>query len=266
MKLPFLDKESPKPLLGLCVMYPAPGIVERIGPDWDWLWIDAQHGDLDWRDAVDLVRASQLIQRPGLVRVPSQDSTWIGKVLDSGAAGVIVPLVESVAEAQAVVRAAKFPPLGNRSYGGRRIIDLQGRGYYKTADQDTALILQVESSAACSIAEELLALEGVDGLFLGPDDLLIRDGFDVDSPKNMETIGRQMKVVADACRKVEKWSVCVGVSDSARAMARDFGFGLVVGGGDVPFLASGSKAEAEKMRGYFAMDSSPVPPTPGILY
>lgn len=266
MKLPFFSKDQPSPLLGLNVMYPAAGIIERIGPDWDWLWIDAQHGDIDAREAVDLVRATHLIQRPGLVRVPSHDASWIGKMLDSGAAGVIVPLVESVDEARAMIQAAKFPPIGNRSYGGRRVIDLQGRAYYKTADQDTLLILQVESSAACAMAEELVSIDGVDGLFLGPDDLLIRDGLDVDSPKNVETIGRQMKSVAEACRKWNKWSVCVGISDSAREMARDLGFRLVVSAGDVMFLASGSTAQSEKTRSYFAKVEAKAPSAPGVLY
>jgi len=107
--LPFIDRNAPGPLIGLSFMYPSAGALERIGPDWDWIWIDAQHGDLDFRDAANLVRVTTLIGRPGLVRVPAQDPGWVGKLLDAGAAGIIVPMVESVAEAKAMVRAA--PPL-----------------------------------------------------------------------------------------------------------------------------------------------------------
>lgn len=248
----FPRPETRQTLFGVCVMYPSAGVIERIGADWDWIWIDAQHGDLDFREVVDLIRACHLIDRPSLVRVPAQDAGWIGKVLDAGASGVIVPLVESVEEALALVKAAKFPPLGNRSYGGRRVIDWQGRSYYETANRDTVLVLQVESSAACAIAGELAALEGVDGLFLGPDDLLIRDGRHVDAPKNQETLGWQMRAVADACQANGKWSTCVAVAEPAQAMAHELGFGLVVGGGDVGFLATGSKIGSEKIRAFFS--------------
>lgn len=247
-------------------MYPAPGILERIGPDWDWIWIDAQHGDLDFREATHFVRACHLIGRPGLVRVPGHDPCWIGKALDAGAAGVIVPLVESVEEARAMVRAAKFPPLGNRSYGGRRVTDTQTRAYYRSANTDTALILQVESSAACSLAGELAALDGVDGLFLGPDDLLIREGHDVNAPKTEETIGWQMRAVAEVCQAHGKWSVCVSVTDATLAMARKYGFRMVVGGSDVGFLASGSKETSAKARASLTQKGASEPEGPATLY
>ncbi len=236
-------------------MYPAPGITERIGRDWDWIWIDAQHGDLDYRDVSDHVRASQLIQRPCAVRVPAQDPGWISKVLDLGASAVIVPLVESIAEARAMVSAAKFPPLGNRSYGGRRIIDLEGRNYYKTANTQRLLILQVESNVAADLADEIAAIEGVDGLFLGPDDLLIRDGQDVGTPKNRQSIGRQSQLVAQACLRHEKLSVCVSVTPEAQQMALELGYQLVVGGGDVGFLAEGSARASAAIRKAFAEPS-----------
>lgn len=62
-------------------MYRSVAALERVGGDWDWIWIDAQHGDLDFREAMDLVRAAHLIARPAFVRVPSHDAGWIGKVI-----------------------------------------------------------------------------------------------------------------------------------------------------------------------------------------
>lgn len=255
-----MDRNSSYPRFGLAVAYPSLGALERIGPEWDWIWADAQHGDLDFRETANLVRVADLIKRPVLVRVPAHDPGWIGKILDAGAAGVIVPMIESVEEANAMVRAAKFPPLGNRSYGGRRVVDRRGRGYYKTANQDTLLVLQIESNEAVSLAGSLAAIDGVDGLFLGPDDLMIRQGQDVDVPKNRETIGRQSRIVAESCRKFGKLILGLGVSDAAMAMAMADGYNLVVGGGDVGFLAAGSKAAAEKLRGHFKNGISSVPP------
>src|SRR5882724_3525460 len=173
--LPFINRQASGPLLGLGLAYPSVGALERIGSDWDWIWIDAQHGDIDISEAAALVRTAELIGRPALVRIPAIDPAWVGKALDFGAAGVIVPTIESMDEARAMVRAAKFPPLGNRSFGGRRVIDRMGRNFYRSANTDTVLILQVESSPAVSLADKLAAMDGVDGLFPGPDDHAIRD-------------------------------------------------------------------------------------------
>jgi 4-hydroxy-2-oxoheptanedioate aldolase len=221
--LPFIDRQDPGPLLGLGLVYPSVGAMERIGPDWDWIWIDAQHGDIDIGEAASLVRTAELIGRPALVRIPSQDLAWVGKMLDFGAAGVIVPMIESLEQASAMIQAAKFPPLGNRSFGGRRVIDRMGRGFYRSANTDTLLILQTESSHAVALAEKIAALDGVDGLFPGPDDQAIRDGRDVDAPKDRATIGNQTRAVAEACRRHGKLSVGLALNDAAMVMAREFG-------------------------------------------
>src|SRR5437764_815433 len=123
---PLIDRQSKHPLLGVLINQPSPGVIERIGSDWDWIFVDAQHGDLDLPEAIDLIRAADLVGRPSLVRTPAHDPGWILKLLDAGAAGVIIPMVESLNDARAMVRAAKFPPVGNRSYGGRRVIDRLG--------------------------------------------------------------------------------------------------------------------------------------------
>jgi 2-keto-3-deoxy-L-rhamnonate aldolase RhmA len=110
------------------------------------------------------------------VRVAGHEAGPIGLALDMGATGVIVPCVDTAEQARALVTAAKFPPLGNRSYGGRRPIDLHGRMYAHTANEDTLLLLQIESPLAITNAEQIAAIPGVDGLFLGPDDIMFRRG------------------------------------------------------------------------------------------
>jgi 4-hydroxy-2-oxoheptanedioate aldolase len=231
------------------------GVVERIGCDWDWIWIDAQHGDIDINEAAALVRTAELIGRPALVRIPAIDPGWVSKVLDFGAAGVIVPTVESLEEARAMVRAAKFPPLGHRSFGGRRVIDRMGRGFYRTANTDTLLILQTESSNAVALAENLAAMEGVDGLFPGPDDHAIRDGRDVDAPKGRDIIGEHTRVVAEACERHGKLSVGIAFTDAALEMAKEYKYRLVACGGDLAFLTDGSKKAAQKMRTFFQTEA-----------
>ena len=240
--------DAGKPLLGLSVMYPSPGAVERIGPDWDWMWIDGQHGQMGYEQVLALVRASDLIQRPAVVRVPGHDFGTIGKSLDMGAAAVIAPCVDTVEQARAVVDAAKFPPMGKRSYGGRRPIDFQGRNYSDTANRDTLLIAQIESPQAIENADAIAAIDGVDALFLGPDDLMLRRGFSMTSPRSKETLGKDMDVVARACKKHGKVGVMVGVGDEMLRLCLSMGFQMIVSGSDVGFLAGGSKQTSGEAR------------------
>ncbi len=230
---------------GLCICYSSPGVVERIGGDWDWIWLDGQHGELDERDLLSLVRACDLIGRPAYVRVPSHEAGRIGRTLDMGAAGVIVPLVDSVEQARALVQAARFPPLGNRSYGGRRVIDRHGRHYVEAANHSTRLLLQIESPLAAEQAELLASIEGVDGLFLGLDDYMLRNGCGVDDPKTADNVGRAFELTGAACRRHGKLLCAVGVGASALELCLEHRCDLVVAGSDVGFLASGSRQAKE---------------------
>ncbi len=237
--------------LGLCSMYPAPGILERIAPDWDWVWLDGQHGQIaGYTEMLAMVRACNLVNRPAFVRVPGHDSGMIGLALDTCAAGVIVPQVETPEHAHAVVRAAKFPPLGNRSYGSRRNIDLSGRLYSATANTDTMLVCQIESPGAVELADEIAAIEGVDALFLGPDDLLLRSSFAMDAKpdETRETVQKFALIVADACRKHGKQAFCVGMGEVMAKFYMEAGYQWIVAGGDVPFLANTSRATSSAIR------------------
>ena len=240
--------DAGKPLLGLSVMYPSPGAVERIGSDWDWIWIDGQHGEMGHEQTLALVRACDLIDRPAVVRVPGHEFGPIGKALDMGAAAVIVPCVDTAEQAKAVVDAAKFPPLGKRSYGGRRPIDFLGRGYSDTANSDTLLIAQIESPQAIENADAIAAIEGVDALFLGPDDLMLRRGYAMTETKSKQTLGEDMEAVMAACRKHGKAAVSVGVGEEMLRLCLSMGFTMIVSGSDVGFLAGGSKQAAGEAR------------------
>jgi 4-hydroxy-2-oxoheptanedioate aldolase len=237
-----------KPLLGLSVMYPSAGAVERIGPDWDWIWIDGQHGQMGYEQTLGLVRACDLIQRPAVVRVPGHDFGGIGKALDMGAAAVIVPVVDTPEHARAVVDAAKFPPLGKRSYGGRRPIDFHGRTYSDTANDDVLLIAQIESPQAIENVDAIASTKGINALFLGPDDLMLRRGFSMTHPKSKDALGKDMDAVAGACRRHKKIAVMVGVGEEMLRLCISSGFQMIVSGSDVGFLAGGSKKTSADAR------------------
>jgi 4-hydroxy-2-oxoheptanedioate aldolase len=240
--------KSGTPQLGLCVMYPSPGALERIGPDWDWAWLDGQHGQNGYSELISLVRACDLVNIPAIVRVPGHEPGPISLALDMGAAGVIVPCVDTPEQAHAIVKAGKFPPLGNRSYGGRRPVDFGGRAYSDTANEDTLLVLQIESPEAIENAAEIAAIPGVDALFLGPDDIMLRRGYPVNAPRNRETLGDDMEAVVAACRRHNKYSVMVGRGAEMLNLCLEIGFDLIVAGGDVPFLVGASEQASKEAR------------------
>jgi 2-keto-3-deoxy-L-rhamnonate aldolase RhmA len=132
----------------------------------EWIGIDVQHGDLDVNDVVPLVRVSAV---PVLVRVASHDPAQLARVLDVGIDGVIVPAVESAIEAEQLVQACCFPPRGRRSSGLARASLLGQR--------DRPLLLpMVETRLGVERVDEILGVDGVDGIFIGPYDLTLSLG------------------------------------------------------------------------------------------
>ena len=242
--------------MGLCIMYPASGIIERIGPDWDWIWIDGQHGELGYNDILAAVRACNLIQRPALVRVPGHESGAIGLALDTGADAVMVPMIDDVDQARQVVNAAKFPPLGNRSYGARRPIDLYGRAYSDPDHEQPLLVCQIETLAGLENVESIAAVDGVDVLFFGPDDISMRQGLPMDQPRPEGHFDDALKKVADAAEASGKIAGGVFANPKAMQKAAAMGFRLAVAAGDVQFLADGSAAKADLMRNSVAETQS----------
>lgn len=234
-------------LMGFNLMYPAPGIVERIGVDWDFVWIDAQHGEHDYNSLLASVRAADFVGIDSLVRVPSHDPGWIGRALDMAPSGIIVPQVDTKEQAERIVKAAKFPPVGSRSYGGRRPIDLYARAYSHTANDELALVVQIESQTAVENVEDIFSVEGVDACYYGPDDMAMGIGLPMDQPRPLDKFQDAMKRIMVAARS---YGVAGGGSFAAPeslANAVSLGFQLIGIGGDVKFLAEASKAHRQKM-------------------
>ncbi len=191
-------------LLGSIVAFPVPELVETIASDWDWLWLDSQHGMLDGQSMRSCVLACNMCKTACVVRVPSLNSGDILHALDAGADGVMVPMVETVAQAQEAVRAAKFPPLGIRSFGSPRLIVRHGPAYAETANEDTLLVVQIETARGMKNIEAIAGVPGVDVLLLGPYDLALSMG---NSPQNLwqkDFIKDQLKIAADAVKKHNK--------------------------------------------------------------
>ena len=228
-------------LLGISVMYPSPGVIERIGSDWDWVWIDGQHGELSYESILACVRACDHARTAPIIRVPSHDYGTIGQALDMCAAGVMVPMVDNAEKAKAIVESAKFPPLGGRSFGGRRLIDLYGRKYAHTANEDTLLIVQIETKEGLSNVKKIAAIPGVDVLFFSPDDMAMQESMSMDKPRKPDVFKDAMARLASAAINAGKFAGTVTTSPKLLEIAIKMGYQMCAAIADVTILTHGSK-------------------------
>lgn len=168
----------------------------------DGVCLDMQHGMIGFSDAVGLIAAINAAGRPAIVRTLWNDPATPGQAFDAGASCVIAPLVNSRAEAERLVRAAKYPPLGARSwgaYGGIQSSGLSSRDYLREANRLTMTFAMIETVEAVRNVDEIAATPGLDGLFVGPSDLSISlsngAGIDKTGP---ETMAAMEKIAAAA--------------------------------------------------------------------
>lgn len=164
---------------------------------WDWLTLDIEHSAIDWSQAAMIFGAVADAGSVPLARIPDHDHTTIKRTLDAGAWGIVVPMVDTVEQAQAVIAAAKYPPQGNRSVGGgmhAMNFGATAGDYYRQANDEILVILQAESPTGVENAEAIYALPGCDGIFIGPNDLRAQmrtpDGTDPTAEAHEEMIQR----------------------------------------------------------------------------
>ncbi len=167
-------------------------LMARVG--FPWLTVDMEHSPIDWSQAGHLFGAIADAGCTPIARVPRGDHALIKRVLDAGAHGIVVPMVNTVEEAKIAIAAAKYPPTGNRSVGGGMHalnFDAAAGDYYKHANDEILVILQTESPEGVENAEAIYSLPGVDAIFVGPNDLTFQmrgpDGIDP-TPDQLEAM------------------------------------------------------------------------------
>jgi 4-hydroxy-2-oxoheptanedioate aldolase len=137
----------------------------------DWVLVDMQHGCMDYQTAVEMIRAIDIAGITPIVRVPWNEPGIVGRMLDAGAMGIVAPMIQNVAEAEQLVAACRYPPLGRRSLGPVRVGARDGMGYVPGANDRVAVIPMIETVEALACVEDIAAVIGVDALFVGPFDL-----------------------------------------------------------------------------------------------
>lgn len=214
--------------------------------DLDYLCVDMQHGLVGYRDSVSMLQAVSLGSATPLVRVAENSPSHISKALDAGAMGVIVPMVNTVAEAEAAVRSSFYAPVGGRSYGPTRVAAVEGSDYFAHANASVACIPMIETSEAVANLDDIAALEGVSAVYVGPADLAVSMGLPpgTDDPAFLEALAH---VVATCARHGVVPGCHATPSTAADRVAR--GFRMVTVVADLLVLRAGSANAIAQAKG-----------------
>ncbi len=218
----------------------------------DAVTLDMQHGCHSTDSVLRGVAAVTLAGKPAVVRIPVGSSDMASRALDFGAMAVIAPMVNSVADARAFAAAMKFPPMGERSWGPTRVLALHGhadpQAYLQSANRDTLAIAMVETRAALAALDDILAVDGIDGVFVGPSDFSIAHsaGAWVD-PGNADMLA-SARDVAERTRRAGKIPCTLGMTAEAAIRFREIGFRFIALSGDFYYLTAGANAILQAAR------------------
>ncbi len=178
-------------------------LMARVG--FPWLTLDMEHSPIDWSQAALVFGAIADAGCVPLARVPRGDHAHIKRVLDAGAHGIVVPMVDTVEQAKIAIAAAKYPPVGNRSLGGglhSLNYDATAGDYYAHANDEIIVVLQTESPQGVDNAEEIYSLPGVDAIFVGPVDLRAQMRTPDGADPSQEDFDAMMQRILEAGKKV----------------------------------------------------------------
>jgi len=222
-------------------------IIARQG--WDAVVVDLQHGAIDSADALALLQAVAGSGTRALARAPWNDPAALMKLLDLGFEGLICPMIEGPDDARRFVQACLYPPLGQRSWGPVRAGLDGAREYARQANQRVLPIVQVETRGALEELDEILAIPGLGGVFVGPNDLAWAlghgPGSDREEPELLEIMAR----VALAARQR---GVVAGLHVASGSYARrmeQLGYRLLTLGSDASFMGRGGRAALADLAG-----------------
>lgn len=236
--------------IGCWMSFAEPSVAEIMGScGFDWLVVDGEHAPNDIRSIRDQLIALAASPTHPVVRVPIGETWLIKQVLDAGAQTVLVPMVETADQARELVRACHYPPTGTRGVGATaaRATRFGAVGeYIQTADAEICLLVQVENRAGIAALDDILEVEGIDGVFIGPADLSTDMGFQGDSaaPEVRDVIAAAIARIAAA----GKAPGILGVTEEATQSYFDMGAQFLAVGIDVLVLARNARALAERWK------------------
>jgi len=231
------------------VTIPHPWVAEVMAHQgWDSVTIDAQHGLMHYDVALGMLQAISTTPAIPLVRAPWNEPGILMKLLDAGAYGIICPMINTRAEAEAFVGACRYPPLGYRSYGPLRAALYAGPDYVERANDAILTLAMIETAEAVRNAADICATPGLDGIYIGPSDLSISLGGRPGTPVSEPFLAEPIAVVLAAA---QRRGIVAGIHTGSIAEAQrmvELGFRFVTVQSDLRYLTGAAQAVVTAMK------------------
>ncbi len=242
-----------EPSIGTWLSLPSPEAAEYVATlGFDWLVVDSEHNAVDIRTLSQMFSVIAPTGVAPMVRIPWNQPENFKRVLDAGAWGIVVPMVNNREEAERAVQATRFPPRGNRSVGGSMPairFGTSGAEYLKHADDEILLVLQIEHIDGVNNADAILSVPGVDACFIGPNDLAASMGIGLGVPleSDIAPLEQAIQEIRQAC---ERNGVAPGIhTSSAKGINQRIaeGFRFCAMASELRYLLAGLRDDLDKL-------------------
>lgn len=243
-----------RPLVSAWCGIPEPAVAGLLAaePGFDAVTLDMQHGAYDVDSVVRAIPLVAARGKPTIARVPVGAVATVSRLFDAGASAVIAPMVNSAEDARRFAAFAKYPPLGERSWGPQPALSLSGLSadhYLKEANGLCLTFAMVETRAALDAVDAILAVDGIDGIFIGPSDLSIA----LSGGAGLDPDGATVRAALDHARaRTRAAGKRIGIYAHSGARTREHvqeGFDLIALASDVALLRAGAQAALKEARG-----------------
>jgi 2-keto-3-deoxy-L-rhamnonate aldolase RhmA len=229
-------------------------VTEALAPCVDFFWIDMEHNATTTESMLGHLIAARAGGAPSIVRIPNNDVGWVKRVLDSGAEGIILPRSYSCQEVADFVSACRYPPMGTRGFGPRRPMQYGRLGqqeYLEQANRDVFVVAQVETVELLSELDDVLKIEGLDSLVLGPQDLSGSMGRLGDTTH--PDVVAAMKLVASKARAAGKFiGAGLGANADFAELLIECGVQWLQAGNDFEYMMKGCATAYSSIRARIA--------------
>lgn len=231
-----------KPAFGYSLGMGSPLAAEALaGSGIDFILLDTQHGSFGADSVIACLIAMSSGAATPMARVARNDYTLIGRLLDEGVLGIVVPMVDTPEQAKAAADACRLPPVGNRSWGWGRA-GRYGGEYPDRINDEMFVAVQLESITAVENAEAIMSTSGVDGCWAGPADLALSMGIDPRRAGEDDRHAKALERIVAACRNTGKAPGLSCSSPEEMVRRAGQGFQFLTGGSDLGFILSGAAA------------------------
>jgi 2-dehydro-3-deoxyglucarate aldolase len=240
-----------KPAVGTWIEMPYPDISEQLSVmGFDWLVFDVEHGTYSFPQVQAMMQAMSVSNAClPMVRVPINEPVYYKWALDIGARGIVVPMVNTKAEAEQVVKSCKYPPEGYRGCGPRRAAryGTATKEYVERANDDILIVTMIETEKAIQNIDSILSVKGIDAIFVGPDDLSLNLG--IFQQRENRKFVRALDTILETCHS-HGVSPGMHCNENNISSAISQGFRFVALNDDDTFLQLGAKLCLDKVKGW----------------